>query len=61
MTRFRDRRRTERFVEYLTDLRDYCQGRIDSGDLDFDDWIYQTRDHAQAMLDIKTRLDGMGQ
>jgi len=26
------------------------QARIDSGDLDFDDWVYRTRDAANVIL-----------
>ncbi len=33
-------------------LRDYTQARIDNGDLDFDDWIYRSRDAAQTLLDV---------
>jgi len=28
----------------IVDLREHCQSRIQTGDLDFDDWVYRTRD-----------------
>lgn len=38
---------------YLYDLHAYAQGRIDAGDLDFDDTVYRTRDATAELLDLR--------
>ena len=32
-------------------LHDLCVDRIDAGDLDFDDWVYRSRDTCSGFLD----------
>jgi hypothetical protein len=42
---------------YLRDLRTEMQGRLDAGDLDFDDVIYRQRDAAATLLYIRGAAD----
>ena len=49
--RERAERRQIVLIELAT-LRDWAQGRLDAGDLDFDDCVYRTRDATTTLLEI---------
>lgn len=44
-------------VELLDDLHDHCERRIKNGDLDFDDWIYKSRDQSKQLADLLRRFN----
>lgn len=48
----RARKRQDIFAKELIAQRDYAQGRIDNGDLDFDNWVFPLRDAASALIRI---------
>jgi hypothetical protein len=43
----------------LTEIRDYCQNRIDNGDMDFDDWVYKSRDAAASGIAAIEELEAV--
>jgi hypothetical protein len=46
--------------EWVSDVRDYLQWRIDMGDLDWDDWIFRSRDICDQIIAGYLALRGEG-